>query len=145
MESVVETQTSDHEEVESSHTNVIDPKDKVTAVALHGFADDHVLKNMFLAKLRHTERDSVWTLEAKVADVKVWMDQNHLKMNNSKIEFIMSTSRQMLQKCVTTELNVNSSNIQCSDAIKYLGVWLDQHLQLVHHITLKCRTAMLNF
>ena len=109
--------------------NVIDPKDKVMAVALHRFADEHALKNTFSAKSRYAERDSVSTLEAKAADVKVWMDQNCLKMNDSKTEFIMFTSRQMLQKCVTTKLNVNSSNIQCSDIIKYPGVWLDQHLQ----------------
>ena len=60
-------------------------------------------------------------------------------------EFIMLASRQMLQKCVTTELDINGLDIQLSNIIKYLGAWLDQHLQLVHHITLKCRTAMLNF
>ena len=116
--------------------NTINPKDKATAVTFHRFADDHTLKITFSAKLRHAERDSVCALEAKAADVKVWMDQNHLKMNDSKTDFIMFTSRQMLQKCVTTELNVNGSNIQCSDIIKYLGMWLYQHLQLVHHITL---------
>ena len=57
-------------------------------------------------------RDSVSTLEAKAVDIKIWMDQNHLKMNDSKTEFIMFASRQMLQKCVTTELDVNGSNIQ---------------------------------
>ena len=66
-------------------------------------------------------------------------------MNDSKTEFIMLASRQMLQKCVATELDVNGSDIQQSNIIKYLGAWLDQHLQLVHHITLRCRTAMLNF
>ena len=84
LESVVETQPSDCKEVESSHTNVIDPKDKVMAVALHGFANDHTLKNTFLAKSRHAERDIFSTLEAKAVDVKVWMDQNCLKMNDSK-------------------------------------------------------------
>ena len=54
-------------------------------------------------------------------DAKVLMDLNHLKMNDSKTEFIMFASRQMLQKCVTTELNVKGSNIQCN-IIKYLGV-----------------------
>ena len=57
----------------------------------------------------------------------------------------MFTSRQMLQKSVTTKLDVNGLNIQWSNIIKYLGAWLEQHLHLVHHITLKCRTAMLNF
>ena len=50
--------------------NAIDPKDKVMVMVLHGFADDHALKNTFSAKLRHAERDCVSTLEAKTADVK---------------------------------------------------------------------------
>ena len=78
MESVVKTQTSDCEEGDSSQMNAISPKGKVTAVALHGFTDDHALKNTFSAKLRHAERDCVSTLEAKAADVKVWIDQNHM-------------------------------------------------------------------
>ena len=81
-------------------------------MTLHRFADDHALKNTFSANSRHAERDSVSTLEAKAADVKIWMDQNHLKMNDSKTKFIMFASRQMLQKCVTTELDVNGSNSQ---------------------------------
>ena len=145
IESVIVTQTSDGGEEESSQIKVIRPYDKATTVTLHGFADDHALKNTFSANSRHAKRYSVSTLEAKAADVKIWMDQNHLKMNDSKTKFIMFASRQMLQKCVTTELDVTGSNIQQSNIIKYLGAWLDQHLQLAHHITLKCRTAMLNF
>ena len=117
----------------------------MTPVTLHGFTDDHALKNTFAAKSRQAEKDSVSTLEAKAAEIKVWMDQNHLKMNDNKTEFIMFASRIMLQKCDTTKINVNGINIQCSDIIKYLGPWLEQHLQLIYHITLKCRTAMINF
>ena len=112
IESVIATQTLDSKEGESSQMNVIHPNDKATAVTLHRFADDHALKNTFSANSRHAERDSVSTLEAKAADVKVWMDQNHLKMNHSKTKFIMFASRQMLQKCITTGFRLHGSNIQ---------------------------------
>ena len=92
--------------------NVIHPNDKATAVTLHGFADDHALKNTLSANSKHSERDSVSTLEANTAYVKVWMDQDCLKMNESKTKCIMFTSRQRLQKCITTELDVNGYNIQ---------------------------------
>ena len=69
--------------------NEIDLEDRVTPVTLHGFADDHALKNTFAAKSRQAEKDSVSILEAKAADVKVRMDQNNLKMNDSKTEFSM--------------------------------------------------------
>ena len=112
IESVIAVQTPDDGEEESSQSKVIHPNDKATTVTLHWFADDHTLKNTFSANSRHAEIDSVSTLEAKAADVKIWMDQTHLKMNDSKTEFIMFASRQMLQKCVITELDVNGSNIQ---------------------------------
>ena len=94
IESVVVTQTSDHEEEEPSQLNETDLKDRVTAVTHHGFADDHAVKNTFSAKSRQAEKDSVSTLATKAAAVKVWMDQNFLKMNDSKTEFIMFASRQ---------------------------------------------------
>ena len=50
IESVVVSQTSDHEEKEPSQMNENDLKERVTAVTLHGFADDHALKNTFSAK-----------------------------------------------------------------------------------------------
>ena len=112
MESVITTQTSDNGEEESSQIKANHPNDRATTVSLHGFADDHTLKNTFSANSRLAERESVSTLEAKAADVKLWMDHNHLKMNDSKTEFIMFASRQMLWKCVTTELDVNGSDIQ---------------------------------
>ena len=72
------------------------------------------------------------------------MDQNRLKMNDGKTEFIMFASKKQTEKCVTTSIDVNNTTVNCSPTIKYLGAWLDQHLQLKEHILKKCRTAMIN-
>ena len=72
------------------------------------------------------------------------MDQNRLKMNDDKTEFIMFASKRQLDKCETTSIDVNNTIVKCSPTIKYLGALLDQHLQLSQHITRKCRTAMTN-
>ena len=89
IESVITTQTSDNGEEQSSQIKVNHPNDRATMVSLHGFADDHALKNTFSANSRLAERESVSTLEAKAADIKLWMDHNCLKMNDSKTKFIM--------------------------------------------------------
>ena len=65
-------------------------------------------------------------------------------MNDGKTEFIMFASKKQLEKCVTTSIDVNSTTVNCSPIIKYLGAWLDQHMQLQDHIVKKCRTAMMN-
>ena len=62
------------------------------------------------------------------------MDQNRLKMNDGKMEFIMFASKKQLEKRVTTSIDVNNTTVNCSPIIKYLGAWLDQHMQLHDHI-----------
>ena len=79
IELVITTQTSDNCEEESSQIKVNHPNDRATTVSLHGFADDHALKNTFSANLRLAERESVSTLEAKAADVHTMDDHNCLK------------------------------------------------------------------
>ena len=39
---------------------------------------------------------------------------------------------------------MTGEEVDKTDCIKYLGVWLDATLSLKHHITQKCRTAMWN-
>ena len=56
----------------------------------------------------------------------------------------MFASKKQLEKCVTTSIDVNSTAVNCSPIIKYLGAWLDQHMQLCGHIVKMCRTAMMN-
>ena len=101
---------------------------------LHDFVDDHVLKNSFKASNRVTERESVISLEYSAVKVITWMDQKKLKMNDGKREFIMFASKKQLDKCVTTNIDVNGMTVNCSPIIKYLGAWLDQHMQLCDHI-----------
>ena len=56
----------------------------------------------------------------------------------------MFSSRQLAKKIYTDCLNMNGTTIQKSEVIKYLGIWLDSQLNFKHHITMKCRVAMLN-
>ena len=79
-----------------------------------------------------------------MADLKVWMNENRLKMNNDKTEFILFGSKPQLDKCTTKTLSINNTEIKLADKIKYLGVLLDQQLNLKQHITSKCQIAMLN-
>ena len=83
-------------------------------------------------------------LEKCATDLKVWMNENRLKMNKNKTEFILFGSKPQLDKCKTKTLNVNNMEIKLADKIKYLGVLLDPKLNFKQHITSKCQTAMLN-
>ena len=53
------------------------------------------------------------------------MDQNRLRMNGDKIEFIIYSSRQQLKKCAINNINVTGEIVDKTDCTKYLGAWLD--------------------
>ena len=92
-----------------------------TTIAIHGYADDHALTKSFKG------------------GSKVWMDENRLKMNNAKTEFIFYGSWQQLSKLTTTTIDINGVNIESGKSIRYLGA-----VSLKIMINRKCRTAMCN-
>ena len=110
----------------------------------HGFADDHTVGNKFKPADCSDEARCMDELEKCATDLKIWMNENRLKMNNNKTKFIIFGSKPQLDKCKTKTLNVNDTEIEHADKIKYLGVLLDQKLNLKQHITSKCQTAMLS-
>ena len=65
-------------------------------------------------------------------------------MNSDKTRFILFSSKPQLDKCITTSLNINNTEIKVAEIIRYLGVLLDRLLNFKHHITSKCQIAMLN-
>ena len=72
------------------------------------------------------------------------MNQNRLKMNSKKTEFILFGSPKLLPYCTTYNINLCGDQVSKSEKIKLLGIWLDGNLNLKHHINMKCRTAILN-
>ena len=74
--------------------------------------------------------------------IKIWMDGNRLKMNDSKTEFIMFTSSNMLTKCTTTDIKINGTRVKKQNVIRYLGVWMDDVLSFKYHVKMKCKSAM---
>ena len=123
----------------SSIQDIVNPP-----LTLHGFADDHTVGNKFEPGDWGDEARCMYELGKCATDLEVWMNENRLKMNNNKTKFILFGSKLQLNKCKTKTLNVDNTEIELADKIKYLGVLLDQKLNLKQHITSKCQTAMLN-
>ena len=71
-------------------------------------------------------------LEKCLEKIKMQMDENQLQMSCSKTELILFGSRQQLQGCITTYINVNGDEVGRSSIIKYLGAWMDE--QLISHL-----------
>ena len=111
---------------------------------LHAFADDYAYKKLFDANSRLQEYKTICDLTHYAKEIKIWMDQNRLKMNDSKAEFILFGLKRQLAKCNTTELDINGNSIQRSECIPYLREWIDLHLSFKIHIQTKCKSAAFN-
>ena len=96
-------------------------------LTLNGFADDHSVRLAFKpSKLDHKEElDTIAIMEKSMQDIKVWMDQVRLKMNDSKTELIYFGWPSQLGKCISDSINVNEEIIERSTTTKYLGAYLD--------------------
>ena len=113
----------------------------IPSINLHGFADDHTIKDSFKPILEEECR-VIHTLEQCTSDIKNWMDANWLHMNSAKTEFFLVGSRRQLSNCVSTDININGEVVKCSAGIKYLGAWIADKLNLKVHIANKCQIAM---
>ena len=118
--------------------------DCITDVNKLGYAVDHGLYTGFNANNRDGEHHSIAILENSLEKVKEWMALNKLKIIDTKTEAICFGNSVQLKKCETTCIRVGTSNIEFQQCIKYLGVILDENLNLKKHITNKCKTASFN-
>ena len=107
-----------------------------STIKLHGFADDHAIKDSFMPdNIIKAESNVIRSLEGGTTSIKGWMDENGLQMNSAKTDFILIGSRWQLVKCKTNSILANGEIIQRSSSIKYLGALIDERLiiQTLYH------------
>ena len=81
-------------------------------ISLHDFADYHALDKDFDPVKPNEESEAMQLLMLSTSNIKTWMDQNHLQMNSSKTEFILTGSKQRLMKCETDSVNINGEPVK---------------------------------
>ena len=67
----------------SAYTSTL-TSDIPRSIDIHGFADDHALKEKFRIGDHTEERKCITSLENCATEVKNWMDKNRLRMNEKK-------------------------------------------------------------
>ena len=88
-----------------------------------------------------SQATAITVMENCISDIRKWMRQNKLKMNDTKTEFIFIGTRHQLKKLKVDSISIGGSRVQCADSVRNLGVWFDKHLSLEKHINLKCKIA----
>ena len=102
------------------------------SLQLNAYADDHSIRKSFnpditLGPTNNTqtlndETGTIAIIEDTMLKVKTLMDAVHLKLNESKTEFIYFGSRQLLRKYQHKTINISGETINKSTKVNTSGL-----------------------
>ena len=81
------------------------------------------------------QADAVAAIEHCTHDIRKWMSQDKLLMNDAKTELLLIGTRQQLAKVRIDSITIGNSDIAPQSPVRNLGVWLDCNLSMGDHIT----------
>ena len=105
----------------------------------HSFADDLQLQMSAppdrISELLHF-------MQSCISDVKVWATANMLKLNDSKTELMLVTSKRSKHlHNLPTSITIGNAQIPFKQSVKNLGFTLDCHLTMNAHVSNIARTC----
>ena len=111
----------------------------------HLYADDTQLYKAFKPSDVISKCDAISRIEACVADIRIWMNDNFLKLNDDKTELLIITTREELSKISDIAIKVGDQSISPSDdPPRNLGAIFDSTCCLDAHIAKLCRSINFN-
>ena len=99
----------------------------------HSYADDTQLY-MTIDHSKNNWRDGLARIQLCVSEIREWMNQNMLKLNDDKIELSVFTSKYKQDL-------YNDTVEDCSSQVKDLGVIFDRVLSLRQHVSYTSKTC----
>ena len=80
-------------------------------------------------------------IERRVADIRNWMRDNMLKLNDDKTERIVFASRHNQHLYSDASMMIGNTTVVCEPQVKNLGVIFDHVLSMRQHVNYTSRTA----
>ncbi len=83
------------------------------------------------------------TTHGHITDCKLvcWMKLKSLKLNLSKTEFLLITSKPIYKKLICSTISICDTLIEPSEVVKMIGVLLEKHITMEQHVTSVCAAA----
>ena len=114
-------------------------------LSFHLYADDTQLYIAFKPGASMSRETAVSRIEACVKDIKEWMTNNLLKLNEDKTELIVVTSSTRNSQSQHITINVGGSIISPSEKpVRNLGVLFDSTCSLREHVSKLCKSVNYN-
>ena len=106
----------------------------------HSYADDTQLY-MTMDHSNNNWRDGLARIQLCVSEIREWMNQNMLKLNDDKTELIVFTSRYKQDLYNDLSITIGDTVVDCSSQVKDLGVIFDRLLSLRQHVSYTSKTC----
>ena len=107
-------------------------------INIHLYADDTQLYTSFDPQ---NSEDAMNRLEACIEEIRVWMTQNFLKLNDKKTEFIIFGTEIDVAKVTEWTVTVGDTVILPSKSVRNIGVIMDSEFSLDNQISDKIRSC----
>ena len=106
----------------------------------HVYTDDTQLHFSFKPSQKFAD-ENIGHTESCVYEIRSWMQDNFLKLNDDKTEFMIFGSRQQLSKVSIPRINIGDSEITPVAQARNLGTICDSTMSLNSHVSNIVRTA----
>ena len=87
------------------------------------------------------ETEARHRLECCLADVRLWMAANFLKLNDDKTDFLVVGSKSNLAKSDVCGIKIGQTQVEPSNNVKNIGAVLDSHLTMEKQVIVTCKSA----
>ena len=112
-------------------------------VHYHKYADDIQLYAYYNPAVPGDQAETVRQLTDCIREVRRWMTLRMLKLNDDKTVMIIFISKHHLKLYGVCSMAIGADIISPVGCVRNLGVHMDQHLTMTHHVTVVC--AACNF
>ena len=108
-------------------------------VSFHTYADDTQIYLSF--KPSASVDENVKVIQECITDIRSWMIENMLKLNEEKTEILVIGTKQQLKKINVPEIIINGCAVQPSDTVRNLGVLFDKHMSMEPQVSAICKST----
>ncbi len=108
---------------------------------VHLYADDTQLYFSFNPQNADEEHHVINKIEKCVAEIKLWMKANKLKLNDEKTELLIISSRQRKSHVIANSIQIGNNDIVANDSIRNLGIMFDSTMSMEDQVKKICQAS----
>ena len=110
-------------------------------VVYHTYADDTQLYVTYKPNVLGDMQRAVKQLEDCISEIRVWMINRMLKLNDNNTDMVIYMSQYHLNKYGRCDISIGDSTISPVECVRNLGVQIDQHLTMDKQVTAVCKAC----